>query len=62
MADYDINLGPDKNLENYFRRYANDRNSISKIENNILETAVTGELADDKYMDDYLRRYLNDNA
>ena len=63
MSDsIDNSVDVDKSMESYVRRYANDRDSISNIEDTITETIIGAESADDKYLDDYMRRYLNDNA
>lgn len=49
-------------IENYMRRYVNDRDTISDVEDHVTEVIATSELDDDKHMSDYVRRYINDNA
>lgn len=52
----------DEHFENYIRRYTNDRDSLSVIENINTESASVGETTDDGHTESYMRRYLNDNV
>lgn len=52
----------DQHLDNYYRRYANDRDTLSVIENTVTEAAPVGEMSDDSHFETYLRRYTNDNV
>lgn len=50
-------------LENYLRRYVNDRDDISETESIVSsEAAAVDETMDDGHIDDYLRRYVNDRT
>lgn len=52
----------DEHLENYYRRYANDRDILSVIENSNSEAAGVDETSNDNNFETYLRRYINDNV
>lgn len=52
----------DAKLENYIRRYMNDRDEISTIEVTVSESDTAEGSANDQHAEDYIRRYLNDNA
>ena len=50
----------DTHLENYVRRYANDRDDLSEIEDAVTEAVPVSETSDDVHLEDYIRRYGND--
>ena len=50
-------------LENYMRRYANDRDEVSETESiTPSETTPVGETSDNNHLEDYFRRYGNDRT